>query len=113
MTFVRDHTQCYLPAKKYNLDSKLTLTCWNASSNKRSMELPPYPTPPKKRKKKRRSEDDQPVNGDFEEQNLVKEELESQMRAEFLNRIDGIVIFSPLGKFDLFSISKFDRGGNH
>mmetsp|Transcript_22865 Transcript_22865/g.27989 ORF Transcript_22865/g.27989 Transcript_22865/m.27989 type:complete len:983 (+) Transcript_22865:165-3113(+) len=99
-----------------NVGSKRILELANASSNKKSMELPPSSTPPERRKKKRRSEDDEPINGDFDEQNLatmyadmsvvVKEELESQMRPEFLNRIDEIVIFSPLGQSDLRSISE-------
>ena len=89
-----------------NVRSNRILELANASSNKKSMELSPYPTPTEKRKKKRRSEDDEPVNGDLDEQNLAKEELESYMRPEFLNRIDEIVIFSQLEKSDFLSISE-------
>lgn len=37
---------------------------------------------------------------------VVKEELQKSMKPEFLNRIDEIVIFSPLGEGQLRSISK-------
>jgi len=36
---------------------------------------------------------------------VVKEELESEMKPEFLNRIDEIIVFAPLGKADLRSIA--------
>ena len=37
---------------------------------------------------------------------VVKDELEQTMRPELLNRIDEIVVFSPLSEADLFSIAK-------
>jgi len=37
---------------------------------------------------------------------IVKEELEKSLKPELLNRIDEIVVFSPLGEGDLRSISK-------
>lgn len=38
--------------------------------------------------------------------NVVKEELEKQMKPELLNRIDEIVVFSPLSRTDLFEIAQ-------
>lgn len=37
---------------------------------------------------------------------MVKEELEEAMKPEFLNRIDEIVVFSPLSSSDLYAIAK-------
>jgi len=48
----------------------------------------------------------QDVNDQYAEMSsVVKEELESSMKPELLNRIDEIIIFSPLGNSELFSVA--------
>eukprot|EP00957_Ditylum_brightwellii_P099191 7555079-Ditylum_brightwellii.AAC.1 len=64
------------------------------------------------------------VNGDAEEakqlqtameytkmSHVVKEELEAAMRPEFLNRVDEIVVFAPLGDSNLRSITQLILDG--